>query len=311
MIANCPICTRGPCVEVTNQLRRGSGIVYYCASCDMAFLIPDKPKSDDYYSGEYRRHVSHRAKDSSTTPAEVFDAYRGYQSERLGFVRPALAPGCDVLEIGAGAGQFIHHLRDSDCRLHAIEPDPDCCEHMRGMDIDADSRFLRFSRFREQKFDVVCAFQVMEHSNDAVLFMREIKAVLKPGGRAFIEVPNLYEPLMSAWDIPEYRTFFFHDDHLFYFSYKALHIVASYAGFQQFRVRFTQDYNVLSHLHWLMNRGPQPTCHIGLGPSCFPGQHGAVANWLNSRLTELDRDYRALLKSECKTSNLMLIATND
>ena len=77
---------------------------------------------------------------------------------------------------------------------------------------------------------------------------------LKKGGAIFIEVPNLNDPLISIWNNQAYRNFFYHSDHLHYFSEYSLLKVIIEAGFKdsQVEIFYTQDYNLLNHLHSLL-----------------------------------------------------------
>ena len=47
-----------------------------------------------------------------------------------------------------------------------------------------------FAKKNSQKFDVVCSFQVLEHVADVKNFISSSLAVLRPGGRMIISVPN-------------------------------------------------------------------------------------------------------------------------
>ncbi|RYG73772.1 methyltransferase domain-containing protein, partial [bacterium] len=59
--------------------------------------------------------------------------------------------------------------------------------------------------FRDDLFDTVTAFQVIEHIDDDELFMKEIYRVLKPGGKAILTTPNIkYSLTRNPWHVREY-----------------------------------------------------------------------------------------------------------
>lgn len=305
--AICPLCHEMTKDVLANTLRRGVGTVFHCARCDLGFLIGEK--REGYYHREYRDTVNHKAEGGETTPQEIFDTYSRYQDQRVRMVTASKDASSSVLELGASAGQFLYHLSGY-ARRCAIEPDPRCCAFMQKTGIEVDANYLRNSQFYNEKFDVVCSFQTLEHVDNPLSFLKEVKHVLKPGGVAFIEVPNLWDGLRSVWGIPEYEKFYFHDDHLFYFSWKSLVAYAQKAGFDKPQIFFTQDYSLLNHIHWLMNKGPQSDCHVGLGPVKFEGKDSGTAAWLSHKLSALNEDYIAMLVDSGQTSNLTLKLTN-
>ena len=283
---NCPLC-QGPGTFLTDQLRRGTGTVYHCAECDLGYL-DGKPQD---YNGPYRQSAT----PDCTTPQQIFDRYVEYQGNRLGLMRWYLRES--VLEYGASAGQFLHHVDVP--RKCAIEPDLDCTMFMleRGIERPRDG----------EKFHTVCAFQVMEHTADPVAFLKEAIGRLEPKGTLFVEVPNIHDALRSIWKIPEYEHFYFHEDHLFYFSDRSLKKAAEMAGAVRISISYQQDYTLMNHLHWLLTGRPQGTCSA-LGGIDLPSDNKTTA-WLNGQLRALDMDYKDMLAQTGQTSNLMLIAS--
>lgn len=107
--------------------------------------------------------------------------------------------GQRVLEVGCGAGGMMGPLQ----RYGDVT----------GLDIDheyvAYCKERGFSRvlcgsgyelpFGDAAFDLVCLFDTIEHIPDDVQALREVRRVLKPGGRVFVSVPA-YQWLWSHND---------------------------------------------------------------------------------------------------------------
>lgn len=65
--------------------------------------------------------------------------------------------------------------------------------------------------FEDNRFDCVCLFQVIEHIEDDVDILREIRRVLKPGGFVIMTTPNrvLRVPLgEKPWNIEHVREYY-------------------------------------------------------------------------------------------------------
>ena len=297
---------------VTARLRRGVGVVHRCEACDHGFLLPGEDRDERaYYAEGYLAEYSHQAEGSSTDARELFEVYERFQGDRLALMADHLVPSARLLEVGASARQFLHHARSRVASVSAIELDVGCCTFMgEELGIPAESDFLADSSFAGGAFDVVCAFQVMEHVPDPVGFLEDLRAATSPGGVVYIEVPNLHDPLLTVWNVPGYHDFYYHGAHLHYFSATSLLKVAADAGFapDDLELHFLQDYNLLNHLHWATLGAPQPTCEVGLNPVSVPGADEAMATWLTGEMTRLDAEYRARLVDSGRTSNIMLVA---
>jgi 2-polyprenyl-3-methyl-5-hydroxy-6-metoxy-1,4-benzoquinol methylase len=314
-VATCPLCTSETSEILAHQLRRGSGMVRFCPACDHGYLVQEQVvDAKEYYGELYRQEYSHNAEAAATHAREIYRVYKNYQQDRLHHISPHLTARTRLLEVGASAGQFLIHVKDKVNEVNAIELDTACCAFLSGeLDIEADAEFLENSRFADQIYDVVCAFQVIEHVEQPVEFLKTLRQATKKGGTIFIEAPNLHDPLLSVWDVPTYRKFFYHSAHLHYFTDASLSKVARDAGFRpdQIEISFTQDYNLLNHLHWIMNNGPQADCHVGLSEINLRGSNQEIAAWLTEEVRSVNRKYMAKLIAAKCTSNMLMKLRHD
>tara|TARA_B100001248_G_C27395274_1_gene465140 strand:+ start:2529 stop:3497 length:969 start_codon:yes stop_codon:yes gene_type:complete len=306
----CSICNKETNISLCNKLRRGFGVVYFCEHCDIGFLVRENFDIKSFYRNQYRESASHHAQPKKTNAKEIFENNRLFQKERLDLIRPYVFAESKVLEIGASSGQFVSHIIDDCSRIAAIELDIDCVKFLNeNFSIETDSEFFEDSKFSDDEFDIVCSFQVLEHTLNPIDFMKTIFKATKVGGRAFIELPNLKDPLLQLWDVPAYQSFYYHAEHLFYFTENSLKKVCEMAGFDpiKMKVHFSQDYNLLNHIHWIMNNAPQETNKIGLSEINLKHISGnELSFWLNDKLKELNKEYINKLKDLGMTSNLMI-----
>jgi SAM-dependent methyltransferase len=108
----------------------------------------------------------------------------------LGMMDRAL-PGRDyqVLDIGCGAGNMIHHLsRYGRVKGVEIDPRPVAVARERGYDVDQGDATQGLA-YDDASFDVVTALDVIEHNQDDMSILREMVRVLKPDGLAVLTVP--------------------------------------------------------------------------------------------------------------------------
>ncbi|HYL39916.1 MAG TPA: class I SAM-dependent methyltransferase [Candidatus Binatus sp.] len=128
-------------------------------------------------------------------------AFGGFYDGVAADVAASLSPGASVLEVGCGPGHLAQRLAERGFEVTGLDLDPAMVERARraaaalglqGAGVDAapvpafvvgDVASLPFD---DGSFDAVVSTLSMHHWDDAVVGIREIVRVLKPGGRALV-----------------------------------------------------------------------------------------------------------------------------
>lgn len=114
----------------------------------------------------------------------------------------------DVLEVGCGEGRGIDRVLPKAASYSAIDKIAEVIEKLKTKYPTGkfySGNIPPLGPFADNSFDVVITFQVIEHIQDDVTFLKEIHRVLKPGGLAMITTPNRPMSLSrNPWHIREY-----------------------------------------------------------------------------------------------------------
>ncbi|MFC1535512.1 class I SAM-dependent methyltransferase [Thermodesulfobacteriota bacterium] len=112
-----------------------------------------------------------------------------------------------------------------------------------------------FIAAHRNEFGTVTLFQALEHINDPVAFLRQLRELVSPGGLILIEVPNCDDELITYND--HYNRFYWQRAHLSYFDAARLALVLRKAGIKEFTIRGVQRYGLRNLIHWLDEGSPQ------------------------------------------------------
>ncbi len=100
-----------------------------------------------------------------------------------------------VLEIGCGAGGGTLYLKSilEPKEIIGVDISKTAVEKAQKKGINAHTINVSEEKlpFKNETFDLVVTFEVIEHVFDTGAFIEEINRVLKPGGTLFISTPNL------------------------------------------------------------------------------------------------------------------------
>ena len=125
-----------------------------------------------------------------------------------------------LLDVGAGTGAFLHHMKEQGWQVDGLEPDPAARER-------AASQYQlnllppeHLWQLPEGSMDIITLWHVLEHVHRLQDYMQQLKKLLKPRGHLLIAVPNYtsrdaakYGAAWAAYDVPR---------HLYHFSPEAM-----------------------------------------------------------------------------------------
>lgn len=153
----------------------------YAICQDCQFIFQGEYVGDEYLNLYYRQSPMLRRKEPT-----VFEIG---QNERQGefLARHVALEGKRVLEIGAHAGAFLHHLYQRfGCTAYFEELSEEARVVLASQEGLHDFRGLE----SEKKIDVVVLRHVLEHIFDLESFLTYVRSILVDGGSLFIEVPD-------------------------------------------------------------------------------------------------------------------------
>jgi len=102
-----------------------------------------------------------------------------------------------ILEVGCGDGYGAAFLAKSARSIIAIDYEPEVILTARNKYQADNLKYLCMDaarlEFKENEFDLVCSFQVIEHipENRLLTYLTELKRVLNPGGELYLSTLNL------------------------------------------------------------------------------------------------------------------------
>lgn len=114
----------------------------------------------------------------------------------------------DVLEVGCGEGRGVGLLMQHSKSFTAVDKIETLIQTLAKKYPTGRFASMNIPPLREladNAYDSIVSFQVIEHIQDDVLFLKEIHRVLKPGGIALLTTPNRSMSLSrNPWHIREY-----------------------------------------------------------------------------------------------------------
>jgi SAM-dependent methyltransferase len=264
--------------------------VYRCKDCGLVYLFPIMTPDEEnvFYQSEWDQYMEVRSGAAWKSPASHFRSYQPEGERRLQLIRPHLRPDDSVLEVGSGTGYFLDDLRGYVASVSGVEPNP----AQRDYAIDRGIRTVATTEALEnERFDVICAYYVVEHFRDPVGTLKSWRTRLKPKGRVVIEVPNVDDILLGPYRIPNFAPFYWQKAHYFNFSRNTLKWVLDQAGFTS-QIVPVQRYDLSNHMVWMME-----------------GKPGGAGRFKDFFTPALEAAYADMLKAQWHCDTVMAVAT--
>lgn len=301
----CPVCRYEKSRVIHVGVREDPEyLVYLCSHCRLQFLTPPFDDLRTYYREEYRK--THDVAPGILMTAEE----RFHISQRLSVsnalvFKEHVPKGMSVLEIGPSSGGFISHLVD-DYECYGNEWNSEDAAFVRDVgEIPCEEGDIT-EVYPGKTFGCIVARDVLEHVPDPVAWLKSIKDRLIGGGWIYLEVPNANDPLVTVYDIPEYKRFWYRLPHITYWNADVLAAVLGQCAIQA-RVSYFQRYGLLNHMSWMLNRAPMqdPIEARQMFKPVAKG-HPVAPTW-NRDMVTLDQMYRLTCEAHLATDALRVI----
>lgn len=306
----CVLCDNTTFTTVTGKLRNNiSHKVVRCSKCSLVSLENPMSNTVDYSAKEYRKLHS-PVLGKTLSPKEMFDLQIQFQRNRIIRIRNLLKPKSTVLEIGSSTGHFLFSIKDMVKKVVGIELEPRHAEFARKYcKIEVHDKPLGETPLDLQQFDIIFMFQVFEHISNPLEFLLLCKKYLKPNGIIYIEVPNVNDVLLSVYDIPSFREFYYREPHVYYYSENTLSRILKKAGFAG-NTKTIQEYTLFNHLHWLLTKKPQLNQTDGYNMIKLTDVTGKKAKMLYKWFNQTNLEYQRLLEQSGLGEHVCYIGKN-
>ncbi|MEB3295437.1 MAG: class I SAM-dependent methyltransferase [Synechococcales bacterium] len=196
-------------IDVTSEFAALQEIsLYHCPESDLQFFDPPIAGSAQFYEKLQQR-----------------DHYYADNKDEYHYASQWIQPGDRVLEIGCGKAAFASQIRCAE--YHGLEFSPTAVEMAKSQGWQVTQETVQDHAVTHlESYDVVCAFQVLEHVVDVRSFIQASLNCLKPNGILIYSTPSLDSFMRwipnCALDMPPH--------HLTRWSDKALQRLAQFYG---------------------------------------------------------------------------------
>jgi len=199
---------------------------------DKLGVLATQPKPDDltkYY--EFKDYISHKEKSHSFMDL-IYDVVKSVMFKRKLEILRLNHPGIkSVLDYGCGTGDFVSYLSKKGIRSTGVEPTKKAFEQAEKTDI----KIYKDLNKVDGTFDAITLFHVLEHVEDYIKVLENLKEKLNPEGLLVIAVPNYksydacyYKEKWAAWDVPR---------HLWHFKKQDFTTIANLLNLELIQIR--------------------------------------------------------------------------
>lgn len=233
----CPLCgSAAGGIVVATKGRFGMDVRNIaCHECALVYQSPRPTHAAmmAYYAGEYRRQyagVGFMKEDGYVLPGQegfeaAMESWHSNQAEHS-VLLGATRPGAKVLEIGCRHGHTLRIMKERfGIDPFGIEPGPEEAAQARDAGVPCFNGTLEEFDPGETRFDQIQLFHVFEHLHEPLDALLRFRALLAPGGKVVIEVPNVHQP----YGLLEEN--FFQNAHITNFSAETLPAMFRRAGY--------------------------------------------------------------------------------
>ena len=223
-VKHCDLCD-GEHFDIVSRLdrKREPLASVVCTRCGLVVhgRIPSDDELTEFYTTQYRQDYH-----GETSPS-ARRVVRAWRNGRRIFqqLEPSLRTADQVFEVGAGIGCNVKAFELAGYEASGIDPGVGFQEFAKTKLHAKIENATLFDLPREANYDLVLLIHVIEHLRSPRRALEFIYQMLRPGGRLYVECPNLLAPFAR-------HSRLFHFAHIHNFTPQTLTMMAGRCGFQ-------------------------------------------------------------------------------
>jgi SAM-dependent methyltransferase len=218
----CPLCEG----KGQSYFRMAEYFIDRCENCE--FIYVRNVPSDRFLADRYR-HFLRNSPERYLPERRLHKRLKNWWFAKR--IKGLAKAGRRVLEIGYGHGNLLKALQiEGSLEAEGIDYSEDSLQHLETLGLNVSISSLEDKKYPDEHFAVIVGLHVLEHVQNPIQFISEVRRVLSRGGRIYFQVPcptywraRIAGKKWKAFGPP---------DHLWYFSPKAMRIFLSKHGFR-------------------------------------------------------------------------------
>lgn len=216
-----------------------------CTFCGLIYLTP-RPESAEierYYPEDYISYPI--AIEDEISFFRRIDRSYGLEKRCRQIIRRVGDTG-RLLDIGCATGIFLNGMKQRGWKVSGVEPNHRAADYARNrFNLEIENSYLEEAAYKDDTFDVVTMWDVLEHVPSPTNTLKEISRILKPDGWLVLSLPNpnswdrkWFKEYWAGWDIPR---------HFHLFPIQTLENYLNQVGIQTKEIKsFTQQHGMLA-----------------------------------------------------------------
>jgi len=196
----CPVCQKGNEFKFIQdyQNKDGKFSLYECNYCKVQFWQPFKSLNSYQYNKEY---IGGRMKKPKL---------KNWHKRFLQLYKNLLNR-MKILDIGCGTGEFLFELQKRGYEVWGVDFSKNAIETAQKYFALKNVYTMSFNEFFKKKdlpqFDIITFFEIIEHLDNPLEFIQNVKRLLKPNGKIILSTPwrERLLPSLNIWDYPSFH----------------------------------------------------------------------------------------------------------
>jgi len=231
-IDHCPVCNQNKLVDYMevkdHSISKEVFQLQTCSTCTFTFTqnAPSEGSIGPYYESE--EYISHSDTQKSMMDKIYHKVRARMLDSKLNTINELGLSGKRLLDVGAGTGYFLNHMKKNNWSVLGIEVNEEARKIAKdkfGIDTIVPSKLFDI----HEKFNAITLWHVLEHIHKLNENIAKFHSLLLEDGALIIAVPNhtsndakRYKDYWAAYDVPR---------HLWHFSPKSMETLMSKHGF--------------------------------------------------------------------------------